>query len=108
MVEAAVEADLEAEFLGRCGKGFLDLPDLGGAEVDRLLAENVLSGIDGFNGNRGVRVRGRADQNGIDLGVLEDFMVVGDDFCSGGFHPLSDFGFDVGVCDFCDSGARDA
>ena len=49
VVEAAVESYLEAELLGRCCKCFLDIPDFCGTEVDRLLAEDVLAGIDGFN-----------------------------------------------------------
>ena len=74
MVKAAVEADLV--FLARLFddvENFLDLIDI---MVNRFLAEDVLAGAQCFDGERGMLVRGSADQDGFNFRIVEDLMVI--------------------------------
>ena len=76
VVKAAVEADLV--FLTRLFddvENFLDLIDI---MVNRFLTEDVLAGAQCFDGERGMLVRGSADQDGFNLRIVEDLMVI---FC---------------------------
>ena len=68
VVKAAVEADLV--FLTRLFddvENFLDLIDI---MVNRFLTEDVLAGAQCFDGERGMLVRGSADQDGFDFRIV--------------------------------------
>ena len=54
------------------------LPGLGEVHGDGLLAQHVLAGGDGGEGDGGVDDVGRGDDDGVDVGALEDVLVVGE------------------------------
>ena len=58
--------------------GVEHLPRLGEAHGDGLLAEDVLAGLRGGDGDGGVGDVGGGDDDGVDAGVLEDVLVVGE------------------------------
>src|SRR5207245_10312094 len=74
-VEAAVEPDLQ---LHACRGGGLDgLNRRLQLERDRLLTEDVLSGLGGSADHLGVERRGRDQHDALDLGVLQQVVVAG-------------------------------
>ena len=71
-IEAAVEADHQrrAGLLDRAEAGL----DAGAREIDRLLAEHRLAGARAALDQIGMGRGGRADQNGVDVGALDDVV----------------------------------
>ena len=68
--KAAVEADLV--LLARLLDDIEDFLDLVDVVVNRLLAEDVLAGTQCFDGERGMLVRRSADEDSLDLRIVED------------------------------------
>src|SRR5579863_6807420 len=73
--ETAVETDHEKRGV-IVGMGGGDFRKLGFGEAEWLLAENVLTGIQGCNRLRGVQMMSRSDDDGVHIGMMNDFIFV--------------------------------
>ena len=76
IVEAVANADIE-NFAGLVGN-LLHLKRLGEHSRGRLLAQNVLAGFEKVNGYYRVKIIVGADRHGVQLGVVEEVVIIGD------------------------------
>ena len=97
VVKAAIEADLI--LLARLlddRENFLDLLHI---VIDGLLTEDMLARTQRLNGDGSMLIRGGADEDCLDLGIIEDVVIVlRDDLHADGLCPRLDFLVHEGIC----------
>ena len=106
-IKSAVEAYHVFQILAL--KSLDNLFDLRQIMVDGFLAENVLAGVDRLDRDRGMCIGRGADQDCVDLRIIQDLLVI----CGGVLYahalsPCSGLFIHEGICDCLDHAVADA